>query len=63
MCGFVGTVARKTPKRIARAVGLAIHGEHMIRYTRDDLMPRLQKAIADAKLAMERALVPAPVVT
>jgi radical SAM superfamily enzyme YgiQ (UPF0313 family) len=59
---FVGIVARKTPKRISRAVGLAIHGEHMIRYTRDDLMPRLQKAIADAKQAMEQALVPVPVV-
>ena len=32
---------RRTPGRMARAIALAINGEHMIRYTAEDLLPRL----------------------
>jgi radical SAM superfamily enzyme YgiQ (UPF0313 family) len=43
---FVGRVLRRTPRRLARAVALAITGEHMIRYTRETVLPRLAEAIA-----------------
>ena len=32
----------RVPWHLDRAIGLAIQGEHMIRYTRQDLLPRLQ---------------------
>ncbi|HEY3354194.1 MAG TPA: B12-binding domain-containing radical SAM protein [Polyangia bacterium] len=43
---FLGRVLRDTPGRFTRAVGLAIHGHHMIRYTAEDVLPRLRTAIA-----------------
>lgn len=38
---FLGQVVRRAPRRLARAVALAIAGEHMIRYTRESVLPRL----------------------
>ncbi|HEX7599753.1 MAG TPA: DUF4070 domain-containing protein, partial [Polyangia bacterium] len=45
---YLGRVMRKTPQRIARAISLAIAGEHMIRYTAEDVLPRLAQAIEQA---------------
>jgi radical SAM superfamily enzyme YgiQ (UPF0313 family) len=53
---FFGRVLRRAPARFARAIGLAIHGYHMIRYTREDVMPRLRTAIAEAKLRLAARL-------
>jgi radical SAM superfamily enzyme YgiQ (UPF0313 family) len=44
---FMGNVLRRAPRRIARAVSLAIAGEHMIRYTRESVLPRLAAAIEE----------------
>jgi radical SAM superfamily enzyme YgiQ (UPF0313 family) len=45
---FFGRVLRNTPKRLARAVSLAVAGEHMIRYTHEVVVPRLTEAIEEA---------------
>jgi radical SAM superfamily enzyme YgiQ (UPF0313 family) len=47
---FLSRVVRRTPQRIARAVSLAIAGEHMIRYTRESVLPRLTNAIEEVRL-------------
>jgi radical SAM superfamily enzyme YgiQ (UPF0313 family) len=47
---FLAKVLRRTPRRIARAVALAIAGEHMIRYTREAVLPRLGSAIEEVAL-------------
>ncbi len=41
---YLAQVARRCPRRLARAVGLALLGEHMIRYTAEDVLPRLRHA-------------------
>ena len=46
---FIGKVLRRAPRRIARAVALAIAGEHMIGYTAEAVLPRLDLAIEDAR--------------
>jgi len=46
---FLGRVLRRTPRRIARAMALAIAGEHMIRYTREAVLPRLASAIEEVR--------------
>jgi hypothetical protein len=43
---YLWRVMRNTPHRIARAISMAIAGEHMIRYTAEDVLPRLAQAIA-----------------
>jgi radical SAM superfamily enzyme YgiQ (UPF0313 family) len=55
---FLGQTLRRTPRRLARAIALAINGEHMIRYTAEDLLPRLRRAIHDAKTRTREALPP-----
>jgi radical SAM superfamily enzyme YgiQ (UPF0313 family) len=45
---FLGRALWRTPRRMARAFSLAISGEHMIRYTAEDVLPRLQQAIDQA---------------
>jgi radical SAM superfamily enzyme YgiQ (UPF0313 family) len=47
---FIGQVLRHAPRRLARAVSLAIAGEHMIRYTHEVVLPRLAEAIAEARV-------------
>ena len=42
---FLGRALWRTPRRMARAFSLAISGEHMIRYTAEEVLPRLQQAI------------------
>jgi radical SAM superfamily enzyme YgiQ (UPF0313 family) len=46
---FLARVLLKTPRRLPRAFSLAIAGEHMIRYTADDVIPRLGMAIDQVK--------------
>jgi radical SAM superfamily enzyme YgiQ (UPF0313 family) len=48
---FLGKVLLRTPKRIARAMSLAIAGEHMIRYTRESVLPRLASTIEEVRRA------------
>jgi radical SAM superfamily enzyme YgiQ (UPF0313 family) len=44
---FLGQVIRHAPRRFARAISLAIAGEHLIRYTAEEVLPRLDGAIAE----------------
>lgn len=46
---FIGSVLRWVPGRLPRAVALAVAGEHMIRYTRESVLPRLNEAIAEIR--------------
>ena len=57
---FLLDTMRRAPKRIGRAIALAINGEHMIRYTAEDLVPRLEEAIHDAKTRVRLPLPPTP---
>jgi hypothetical protein len=40
-------ILSKTPKQIPQAIRLAIQGEHVIRYTREEVLPRLRHEIED----------------
>jgi radical SAM superfamily enzyme YgiQ (UPF0313 family) len=40
------------PRRFGHAVALAIHGEHMIRYTFEDVLPRLAETAPPRRLAV-----------
>lgn len=42
---FLGRVASTSPRRLPRAFALAINGEHLIRYTATDVVPRLRAAL------------------
>src|SRR5262249_48926242 len=46
---YLARVVRRCPRRLARAVGLALLGEHMIRYTGEDVLPRLGRAIEQVR--------------
>jgi radical SAM superfamily enzyme YgiQ (UPF0313 family) len=46
---FLARVLRESPRRLGRALGMAMHGEHLIRYTAEDVLPRLHRAIDDAR--------------
>jgi hypothetical protein len=48
---FLGQTLLRAPKRLTRAVAMAIGGEHMIRYTREAVLPRLAEAIEEARAA------------
>ncbi|HEX7506505.1 MAG TPA: DUF4070 domain-containing protein, partial [Polyangia bacterium] len=70
---FLGQTLRHTPRRLARAIALAVAGEHMIRYTKEAVLPRLSEAIEEVRQEVaeaaqkaskaHRALRPQPVVT
>jgi radical SAM superfamily enzyme YgiQ (UPF0313 family) len=47
--GFFAKVLLRAPRRLARAISLAISGEHMIRYTREVVLPRVEVAIEQAR--------------
>jgi len=54
---FLARAALMAPHHFPRAVALAIHGEHMIRYTFEDVLPRLaQPAPAPAAPIFERLI-------
>ena len=40
------------PYAFAKAMSIAVQGEHLIRYTREDVLPRIDQALAE--LAAER---------
>ena len=46
---FLGQTLRHAPKRLARAIALAIAGEHMIRYTAEAVLPKLADAIQEVR--------------
>jgi radical SAM superfamily enzyme YgiQ (UPF0313 family) len=46
---FLGRVLRRAPRRLPRAVALAIAGEHMIRYTQEAVLPRLADALQEVR--------------
>jgi radical SAM superfamily enzyme YgiQ (UPF0313 family) len=52
----------RSPRRIGRAVALAIQEAHFYRYTHDDVLPALRRAIAVARAEAAAAL-PAPSAT
>jgi radical SAM superfamily enzyme YgiQ (UPF0313 family) len=45
--------AARRPHAFAKAMSMAVQGEHLIRYTREDVLPRIDRALAD--LAAEGA--------
>jgi radical SAM superfamily enzyme YgiQ (UPF0313 family) len=47
--GYFAQVLRQAPRRLARAMALAIAGEHMIGYTREVVLPRLADAIEEVR--------------
>ncbi len=46
---FLGQALRYAPGRLARAIALAVAGEHMIRYTEEAVLPRLADAIEEVR--------------
>jgi radical SAM superfamily enzyme YgiQ (UPF0313 family) len=46
---FLGQTLRHAPGRLARAIALAVAGEHMIRYTEEAVLPRLADAIKEVR--------------
>jgi len=51
---FLARALWRTPRRFARAFGLAINAEHMIRYTEEEVLPRLRASLAEARRAPRR---------
>ena len=48
---FMGKVLRRGPSLLARSAAHAVNGEHVIRFTREDVLPRLAEARARAARA------------
>ena len=48
---FLARALWQSPRRFGRAVGLAINAEHMVRYTEEEVLPRLRASIAEARRA------------
>jgi radical SAM superfamily enzyme YgiQ (UPF0313 family) len=46
---FLARTVYRTPRRLARAVALAIAGEHMIGYTQESVLPRLSAEIEQTR--------------
>jgi len=62
---FFGEALLQSPRRLPRAVGFAINAAHMIRYTEEEVLPRLYASVAEAVRAprrLERANIRLPVV-
>jgi len=57
---FLGRAARVAPRRFGRAVALAVHAEHFIRYTVEDVLPRLEAARTPLAPVARPAPTPAP---
>jgi hypothetical protein len=53
---FLGQVLWHSPRRLGRAIGLAINAEHMVRYTEEEVLPRLHASIAAARRAPRQAV-------
>jgi radical SAM superfamily enzyme YgiQ (UPF0313 family) len=48
---FLARALWQTPRRFSRAIGLAINAEHMVRYTEEEVLPRLRASLAEARRA------------
>jgi radical SAM superfamily enzyme YgiQ (UPF0313 family) len=48
--------AARRPRAFAKAMSIAVQGEHLIRYTYEDVLPRIDRALED--LAVERLRAP-----
>ncbi len=48
---LLAVAARRGPTALAKAVALAIVGEHLVRYTDEVVLPRLDRALADLESA------------
>ncbi|MBI5482119.1 MAG: DUF4070 domain-containing protein, partial [Deltaproteobacteria bacterium] len=62
---FLGRTLLRSPQRIGRAVALAIQEAHFYRYTHEDVLPALRRAIAAARgeaAAPAEAAVPTPAI-
>jgi hypothetical protein len=65
---FLAQAVLTAPRHFARAVALAIHGEHMLRYTAEEVLPRLAEAapprrpppLAEPLVPLRRREAPAP---
>jgi hypothetical protein len=55
---LVWRTLRRAPYAFPRAIELAIQGEHLIRYTREDVLPRLDRALKS--IAQPTGLTPMP---
>jgi radical SAM superfamily enzyme YgiQ (UPF0313 family) len=49
---LVGRAIRRAPHTLAWAVGHAVMGEHMIRYTANHVLPRIERALADLRSSL-----------
>jgi radical SAM superfamily enzyme YgiQ (UPF0313 family) len=52
---LLATAARRSPRHVTWAVEKAVQGEHFLRYTTEDVLPRLRLALAEAKASSRRA--------
>jgi len=57
---YLWRVLRRSPWRFPAAIRLAIQGEHMIRYTDEEVLPRLRIDIEKARLTPRPWLTPTP---
>ncbi len=48
---LLGKTLRRSPKRFTWAVSRAVQGEHLVRYTQEDVLPRIRQAHARALAA------------
>jgi hypothetical protein len=55
---LVAGALRRGPQVFARAVALAVMGEHMIRYTAEVVLPRLDQGLAQLDVEREAAAAP-----
>jgi radical SAM superfamily enzyme YgiQ (UPF0313 family) len=46
---FFGRALVQSPRRMSRAIGFAINAAHMIRYTEEEVLPRLHASVAEAR--------------
>jgi len=51
---------RHAPGHLDYAIEKAFHGEHLLRYTRENVLPRLRRALADVHAERAAAAAPAP---
>jgi hypothetical protein len=46
---LVAEALRRSPRFVPWAIAKAIQGEHLIRYTEADLLPRIERALAEVR--------------
>jgi radical SAM superfamily enzyme YgiQ (UPF0313 family) len=48
---FLGRALLQSPRRLPRAIGFAINAAHMVRYTEEEVLPRLSASVVEARRA------------